>query len=259
VKHVRPVLTYIHGMLWTLVPSRYREHESLCAHAITSGILQTFAALLLLVFRLFDFVAGSSGSMGKRSELIFDHIGGGAVYASGVLAMGELAFHPVSIIGYYFLFEGVVRTMAALVAHQVIGTLPLYVVAATHRLWNKAKHGKYLGPLIEDEVIRGPARSDYDLKVYSCRPKLDWNPYVTIEFEDQFYQLMREEPGLQSLRFVYYLRKNPVGRIVVHVRHYKTDDVLKRQPHRPSWPVGVAEGRGGGSRSTEVFEPEQPL
>jgi hypothetical protein len=39
--------------------------------------------------------------MGKRSELIFDHIGGGAVYASGVLAMADVAFHPVSIIGYY--------------------------------------------------------------------------------------------------------------------------------------------------------------
>ena len=217
---MRGVLAYICGMLLTLLPSRYREHELLRANAITCGILQTFAALLLLVFRLFDFVAKNSDSMGKRSELIFDHIGGGAVYASGVLAMADVALHPVSIIGYYFFFEGVVRTMAALVGHQVIGTLPLYVVAAVHGLWDKAKHGKYIGPLIEDEVIRGTSRSDYDLKVYSCRPKLEWNPYVTIEFEDQFYQLMREEPGPESFRFVYYLRKNPVGRIVVQVLHY---------------------------------------
>ena len=86
---MRGVLAYIYGMLLTLLPSRYREHEILRAHAITCGILQTFAALLLLVFRLFDFVAQNSDSMGKRSELIFDHIGGGAVYASGVLAMAE--------------------------------------------------------------------------------------------------------------------------------------------------------------------------
>ncbi len=218
---MRGLLAYICGMLLTLLPSRYREREILRAHAITCEILQTFAALLLLVFRLFDFVAKNSDSMGKRSELIYDHIGGGAVYASGVLAMAELAFHPVSIIGYYFFFEGVVRTIAALVGHQVIGTLPLYLLAAVHGLWNKAKHGKYIGPVIEDEVIRGTSRSDYDLKVYSCRPKLDWNPYVTIKFEDQFYQLMREEPGPESFRFVYYLRKNPVGRIVVQVLHYQ--------------------------------------
>jgi hypothetical protein len=218
---MRGLLAYICGMLLTLLPSRYREREILRAHAITCGILQTFAALLLLVSRLFDFVAKNSDSMGKRSELIFDHIGGGAVYASGVLAMADVALHPVSIIGYYFFFEGVVRTIAALVGHQVIGTLPLYLLAAVHGLWNKAKHGKYIGPVIEDEVIRGTSRSDYDLKVYSCRPKLDWNPYVTIKFEDQFYQLMREEPGPESFRFVYYLRKNPVGRIVVQVLHYQ--------------------------------------
>jgi hypothetical protein len=224
---MRGGLAYIYGMLLTLLPPRYREHELLRANAITCGILQSFAALLLLIFRLFDFVAKNTGSMGERSELIFDHIGGGAVYASGVLAMAELAFHPVSVIGYYFFFEGVVRTMSALIGHQVIGTLPLYVVAGVHGWWSKAEHRKYLGGLVEDEVIRGTARSNYDLKVYSCRPKLDWNPYVTIEFEDQFYQLMREEPGPESVRFVYYLRKNPVGRIVVQIFHYRTDDVLK--------------------------------
>jgi hypothetical protein len=176
---------------------------------------------------LFDFVATTSSAMGKRSELIYDYIGGGAVYASGVLAMAELAFHPISVMGYYFFLEGVVRTMAALVSQQVIGTLPLYAVGALHGLVSKAKHRKYIGDLIEDEVIRGTARSNYDLKIYSCRPKLDWNPYVTIEFEGEFYQLVREEPGPESLRFVYYLRKNPVGRLVVQIRHYKTDDVLR--------------------------------
>jgi hypothetical protein len=224
---MRGLFTYIHGMLLTLLPSRYREQESLLGNAITCGILQTFGAFLLLIVRLFDFVAKNTDSMGKRSELIYDHIGGGAVYASGVLTMADLAFHPVSILAYYFFFEGVVRTMAALVGQQVLGTLPLYVLAPVHGLWNKAKHGKYLGPLVEDEITRGTARSNYDLKVYSCRPKLDWNPYITIEFEGEFYQLMREEPGPESFRFVYYLRKNPVGRIVVQVFHYQTDDVLK--------------------------------
>jgi hypothetical protein len=181
---------------------------------------------------MFDFVAKSSDYMGPRSELLYDHIGGGAVYASGVLALAEFAFHPVSIIGYYFFFEGVVRTLGALIGHQVLGTLPLYVVAAVHGLWSKAEHRKYVGALVEDEVIRGTERASFDLKVYSCRPKLDWNPYVTIEFEDQFYQLMREEPGPESFRFVYYLRKNPVGRLAVRILHYRADDVLKPPPKK---------------------------
>src|SRR5262245_39811418 len=111
--------------------------------------------------------------------------------------------------------------MAALVGHQTIGTLPLYLVAAVHGLWDRLQYRRYVGPLIEDEVTRGTTRSNYDLKVYSCRPKLDWNPYVTIEFEDQFYQFMRWEPGPEPFRFVYYLRKNPVGRLVVQIRRYQ--------------------------------------
>jgi hypothetical protein len=212
-------------MLLSLLPSRYRNDEGLRANAITCGILQSFAALILLVFRLFDFVAKSSDSMGARSEMIWDHLGGSAVYASGVLVIAELGFHPVSIIGYYFFFEGVVRTMAALIGHQTIGTLPLYLVAVVHGFWDKVQYRRYIGPLIEDEVVRGTTRSDHDLKVYSCRPKLDWNPYITIEFEGQFYQYMRWEPGPKPHRFVYYLRKNPAGRLVVQIRRYRPGEV----------------------------------
>ena len=61
------------------------------------------------------------------------------------------------------------------------------------------------GPMIPDEIVRGTARSEYDLKVYSSRPKLNWNPYMTVEYENQFYQMFREEPGhagglLQTVR-----------------------------------------------------------
>ena len=86
-----------------------------------------------------------------------------------------------------------------------------------------------------DEIIRGGAgRQGYDLKVYSCRPKLHWNPYMTVEFEGEFYQMFKEEPANGSRRFIYYLRKNPVGRLVVVIDHYEPDDVLEpRSSVRP--------------------------
>jgi hypothetical protein len=226
---MREVLAYIHGMLLTLLPSRYRDDEALRGHAMACGLLQSFAALILLIFRLFDFVATNSDAIGQRSDMIWNYMGGSAVYASGVLVIGEIGLHPLSIIGYYFFFEGVLRTMAALVSHQTLGTLALYPVGLAHGLWDKIRYNRYVGPLIEDEVVRGATRSGYDLKIYSCRPKPDWNSYVTIEFEGQFYQLMRSEPGPEPLRFVYYLRKNPVGRLVVQIRRYRTDDVMSDQ------------------------------
>jgi hypothetical protein len=161
--------------------------------------------------------------------MIWNHMGGSAVYASGVFVIAEVGFHPLSIAGYYFFFEGVLRTMAALIGYQTIGTLPFYLMAAAHGVWDKIVYRRYLGPLIEDEVVRGATRSEYDLKIYSCRPKEDWSSYITIEFEGQFYQLMRWEPGPKPHRFVYYLRKNPVGRLVVQIRHYRAGEVLGDQ------------------------------
>ena len=85
-------------------------------------------------------------------------------------------------------------------------------------------------PLVADEVIYGGAKQGYDLKVYSCRPKLDWNSYVTIEFEDRHYHMFKEERGSKPRPFVYYLRDNPTGKPTVVIRRYKIDDVLKSNP-----------------------------
>jgi hypothetical protein len=84
-----------------------------------------------------------------------------------------------------------------------------------------------LPPLVVDtvEAVRG---EEYDLRISSCRPKPDWNKHITVEFEDQFYQLRREETVDGPRPYVFCLRKNPVGRLVVVVRKYKADDVLKR-------------------------------
>ncbi len=64
------------------------------------------------------------------------------------------------------------------------------------------------------------------MKIYSCKPKPDWNYYITVEFEGQLYQMFKEEPGPEPRPFVFYLRKNPVGRQATVIRPYKPDDVL---------------------------------
>src|SRR5205807_792400 len=72
----------------------------------------------------------------------------------------------------------------------------------------------------------------YDLKVYSCRAKLSWNPYMTVENEGGFYQYFKEEYGSPPRRFVYYLRKSPQGLPVVVIDHYKIDNVLAPEPDK---------------------------
>jgi hypothetical protein len=92
--------------------------------------------------------------------------------------------------------------------------------AGTPTVWEKAFPKWYTPPIVPDEIVRGTSRSDYDLKIYSCRRKDDWSTYLTIEFEEQWYQLIKDEKGTKSHPFVYYLRKTPQTRLAVVIRKY---------------------------------------
>jgi hypothetical protein len=83
---------------------------------------------------------------------------------------------------------------------------------------------------VADEVVRGG--SGFDLKVYSCRAKLHWNPYMAIEFEGEFYQNFNEEYGAPPRRFIYYLRRSKPGHVAAVVDHYQIDSVMKPQPKK---------------------------
>lgn len=216
-------LTYIAAVFMTILPPRYRPDEGLRGPAMVSGLLQVLLFLFVLVFRAIAWIH-------PRTDIDINTavaVGGARNFGSGIFLLVEFWMQPLHVFMFYLVIEGVIRVLAALVGHQVIGTLPLYPIAALHNFIDKRKHERELGDLIVDEVIRGGAQKGYDLKVYSCRPKLNWNPYMTIEFEGEFYQMFKEEPGASPRRFIYYLRKNPVGRVVVVIDHYRMDSVLQ--------------------------------
>ena len=231
------LLRYIGAVFETLLPPRYRMNTALRNPAMVCGIAQTLVMLLLLVIRLIRFWQQPDvfQQSGLSPEIIYEaatRIGESAAYGSSIFLMVDFVFSPLNVFILYLSMEGMIRTMAALVGHQVLGSLPLYLISGIHGLIDKKRHARELGPLIPDKVVRGGAKQGYDLKVYSCRPKLNWNPYMTVEFEDEFYQMFKEEPGFGQHRFIYYLRKNPTGRVVVVIDHYKIDDVLKPAPDK---------------------------
>ncbi len=223
------LLRYLGNVLLSLLPPRYREEdEHLRGYAMVSAILEFFFAVSTLVGRILWLATHPPGPVAGVDAKEMFIVKGGKFVAETVLG-GLLDFwvNPVTILTYYFMAEAVVRFMSAFVGRQVIGTLPLYVISAAHNLLNRSAHQKSLGDLVPDEVIRGGEKQGYDLKVYSCRPKLHWNPYMTIEFEGGFYQLFKEEIIEGPRRFTYFLRNNPMGRVVVTIDHYKIDHVMK--------------------------------
>jgi hypothetical protein len=159
------------------------------------------------------------------------------VFVAGAVSTIQSGFTGLIVnpyLPYVFLFtEGMIRLLAALGSTQILPTLPLQIVAWIHGWLDEKAALKALGPVVVDRVERGHGKA-WDLRVFSCRPKVHWNPYITVRFENDFYQVIREERHAGPRPFVYLLRHNPVGRLVVVVYGYKPDEVLNPStaPHR---------------------------
>lgn len=227
------VLTYVAEIFICLLPSRYRkrwseESTGLRSPALTSGILQFLICLFLSVLNYLDFFQRGVGALGKvlvdnGAEEQLESVQWGL----GFTTSAEYLLHPVPLLLAYLTIEGVVRTLAALASGEVLPTLPLAAVAFLHKRTDAWRAKRAMGPLIADEVQWGKS-SEYDVRVLSCRPKSDWNRYITVEFQDVFYEMFKEEQGPPPRRFIYYLRKNPIGRLVVVIRHYRPDGAGKQ-------------------------------
>src|SRR5678815_2623798 len=227
-------LEFFASFLATLLPARYRKETPSYGYAIASGIAQGLLCVFLLIFRFLWF-SESGGELldRERGFDLFVRFGGEYVQANMIAGLARFWLSPLNFFLVYLVFEAVLRTLAALTSGQIIPTLPLYAVAGIHGWIERASWRRRLGDLIPDQVFRGNEKQNFALKVYSCRPKSHWNPYITIEYEGRYYQLMREEPAPAPRRFVYYLRKSPEGRPASVVDHYTPESVLR--PAQDKW------------------------
>jgi len=219
-------LEYIGSIALAYCPARYRAGKELRNPALASAVLEGFIAASFLVGRIYVYVPRAGMVSDEKAKQLFLSQGGWFIVTNAVAGSANFLLDPINLLCLYFIFEALFRALAAVGGNGPVGTLPLYPVSILHDLWDKTAHKRYLGKLVADEVIRGEGRQAFDLQVHSCRPKLDWNRYVTVEFEGQFFECYFEEQGPPPLRFIYHLRKLPIGRLAVVIRKYKTDDVL---------------------------------
>jgi hypothetical protein len=210
----------------SFLPPRYRPDQRLKFETMTGAMLQGLGTMTFLVYRFMIFSWQRAGILGPPVDTPSNLPEVNANYGTGIFAMAEFIMQPLHMLLLYLFYEAVVRFVGAWVSGQVLGSLPLYLVSGVHGLFDKAAHRHYVGARVLDEVF--PVGDG--LVVRSSRPKLHWNPYMTIEYQGEFYQMVREEPGEKPRRFTYHLQKNPVGRVVVTIDHYKTDDVMKPPP-----------------------------
>jgi hypothetical protein len=227
------LLKSILSVLMTFLSPRYRaESAKLRFAGIAGGLLQTGAAMGYLIYRFHIFFWQRAGIIGPGVDTPSNLPEVNATTGGGVFMMAEFIFNPINAFLLYLFFEGMVRYLAARVSDQIIGTLPLYAISGIHSLIDKAKYRKYVGELVPDEVVCGTRKEGYDLKIYSCRAKLNWNPYIAIEFEGVYYQYFKEEYGAVPRRFIYYLRKQPAEVVAPVVDHYDMKNVLQPEPDK---------------------------
>jgi len=217
---------FIGSVFLAFLPPRYRRVPGLRDPAIVSAVLEGSIAVGFLIGRIYAFVSRPGLVPDKLANQLFVKKGGEFLAANAVAGAASFWLDPIVWVCLYFFFESVVRYFAAIEGSSIIGTLPLYGISMVHGLMGRAAHRRYLGALVADEVRRGNEKLGYAVEVRSCRPKLDWNRLVTVEYQNEFYECYREDQGPPPRRFVYYLRKSPANRLVVVIRKYDPNDVL---------------------------------
>jgi len=219
-------VNYIGSMLLAMLPPRYRAKRRLRGPAIASAILECFVAVSVAIGRIYAFAPRPGLVPDKLANEMFVRNGGEFIVANAVGGALNFWLDPVVLVCLYFFFESVIRVFAAIEGNQILGVLPLYSISVVHGFLDRAVHKRNLGPLVVDQIVPGGAGQGYALQIQSCRPKPDWNNYVSVEFRGEFFECFREEKGPPPRRFIYYLRKRSIGRLVVVIRKYKPDDVL---------------------------------
>ncbi len=225
--------TYILGPVVTLLPRRWREKifpstPSRVARAATiSGILESVVTLVGLVTWYSIYIADATETISRSAA-------GAPESPERIGLFGYVWFwlNPITWVIAYFGLEGVMRSAAALVAGEAYGTLPLCVA---DYLWRRVKRGRARPelPLIADEI--SPGDGTCDMKIASCRNKLDWKYPFTIRFAGAHFQVIAcINLGAGPRAYVYSLRRLPPGEIARGLKEYRTEDILTaRQPLEP--------------------------
>ena len=218
---------FIVGLFVTVLPQQYRRwwpqsERDLLGPAIGSGVLQMTLGLGGLVASFVIFMDQRLASILSVTGPTADRAVLGGV---GLVSMAEFVFRPMTILIVYILVEGIVRVASAFVSGEVCGNLALHGIGAIHMALVPGFVERAMGPRVPDRVkaVEGKV---YDLLVASCRRKPTWDRLITIRYQDELYEVLKEVRAQPPHRFMYELRKNPSGRVTRRIHDYDPNEAL---------------------------------
>ncbi len=231
------MLNLIVSVFLSLLPKAWRGSWStawdvdLARGALFSGILECVACGILFGFRYLRFLDARVGDMTMQvvaRDATMALSSTSVQFGMGFITLLDYMIRPMSVVLMYFSFEGVVRFAAALISDEVVGTMPLHVVAWAQQRASQARAERAMGPRIADEIQPGDGEG-YAFRILSCRPKPGWDHLITVSFHDELHEVVGQERGVSPRPYVYLLRPAPAHKIVRGLEQYDPEAVLRRQ------------------------------
>lgn len=239
-------MSFLISIFLSFLPRRYRLRVpvyggmDLRNGALVSGVIEGLGCLLIFIVRYLGFIQAKVGAMGEKAIATGNEgvLAAPAVqYGMGYVSMVEYFLQPLTWVLLYFAVEGTVRAIAAITTQETVGTLPLHVVAWADEKFGEWQTERALGPRVAD-IVEAVYSPDYDLRIFACRPKRDWDRMMTVSHEGQLYEVLGQQAGKPPRQFIYRLRKSKPGWLVRAVHDYDPEEVLRKEGG-PSLPARI--------------------
>jgi hypothetical protein len=228
--------TYIVGPILSLLPKSWRRalpfsQDIRWAHA---AALSGFIEMALALAGLLKWYSISMTTWVNRGlEVALNGKAGVGItdQAVGAMAWFMWANHPLTWVLGYFSVEGAVRLCGAAFSDSMLGTLPLFLVDKTVRVFFGGSKTAQDAPgvvssfvhavsekLLESSVPRSADEisfkkhgSEEILEVRASRRKPEWDPPRVVRFEDSYYRLEECSKCAGPRPFLYTLRRLAAG------------------------------------------------
>jgi len=228
--------TYVIGPFLALLPKRWRmalpfSDSILWPHAVTlSGFLELGFALAAL---LQWYEISMTAWVNRGLEVALDGRAGPGItdQAIGGMAWFMWMNHPLTWLLGYFSVEGAIRICGAAFSDNLLGTLPLFLVDKTVRLFfGGSKTGQDVPgvassfvsaigekmlessvPLRTDQISHKTDGSEEVMEILASRRKPDWDPPRVVRVRESYYRLEACSKCAGPRPFRYTLRRLSAG------------------------------------------------
>ncbi len=202
-------MDFLFALLLSFLPPRYRKPFEHKARTHLTRAAQASAFFELVIVAIF------------YARGLVDYFPSATI---GPAAFLEYFFTWQGLILAFFFCDGTLRLLASF-AGQALGTVPLYAVAWIHDSLDRRAAKEREIPLVAD-IVEGPAGPSGELRISSCRPRKNWDKWMTVMYEEKLYEIASAEAAAPPRPYVYVLRLKPESKVIRGLHRYHPDEVF---------------------------------